>query len=96
MSRLATSQAGEKESEERHAAGGDLDVEGQEDDEEGNAKATTTMTVGGNAVSEMGGARGGDRAAPAMGGSDGFPGGKFLWVGVETPHRVHKQQLVYL
>lgn len=84
MSRLATSQAGEKESEERHAAGGDLDVEGQEDDEEGNA------------VSEMGGARGGDRAAPAMGGSDGFPGGKFLWVGVETPHRVHKQQLVYL
>lgn len=77
------SQAGEKESEERGAAGGDPDVEGQEDDEEEHAKATmTAMTVGGAAAGEMGGSRSGDRAAVAMGGSGGFPGGKLV-MGIE-------------
>lgn len=77
MYRLTTSQAGEKESEERRLEGGDLGVDGQENDEdEEHAKATTMMTVGGASASEMGGSRTGDRATTATGGNGGFPGGE--------------------
>lgn len=77
---LAASQAGDKESEDRRAAGGELGMEGQEGEGEEHAKATTTVMVGGAAASEIRGSRSGDRAAAMMRGSGGFPGGKFAFV----------------
>ncbi|CAM9281861.1 unnamed protein product [Pylaiella littoralis] len=79
--------AGEKETRERCAAGGEEDRgrregEEEEEEEEEQAKAATTMAGEGTAanVNGMGGSRaggraGGDRAATAVGGSGGgFPG----------------------
>lgn len=94
--RLTASQAGEKESADGRAAGGELGGEGQEDedDDDGHAKATTTTTAGEDAATadELEESRasdwaGGDRATAAVGGSGGgFPGGVFRLL-MLRPHR---------